>query len=161
MVVFDSNFLSYAVLVATAAVLFYAALTDLRQFKIPNELVVVLVLLFVVHTAISGRWSETPWNLGFALLIFCVLAVFYGFGWMGGGDIKLLSVALLWTGVHCALLFAVLLLVFTSLYTLAAKLGWAVAQRDGTDSRMRIAFAPSVAAALVGVFMLGCLQSPA
>jgi Flp pilus assembly protein protease CpaA len=35
--------------VFTAAVLFYAALTDLKQFKIGNELILVLVGLFVVH----------------------------------------------------------------------------------------------------------------
>ena len=161
MVVFDSSFLSYVVLVAAAAVLFYAAFTDLRQFTIPNGLIVVLFLLFILHTAILGRWAELPWNLGFALLIFFFLAWLYALGWMGGGDIKLLTVAILWTGVHCALLFAILLLVFTSLYTAAAKLGWVGVQSDGSDNRMRIAFAPSVAAALIGVFMLGCLQAPA
>lgn len=161
MALFDSSFLSYAVLVAAAAVLFSAALTDLTRFVIPNELIVVLILLFLAHNAISGRWSELPWHLAFALLAFCLFAWFYGLGWMGGGDIKLLTVALLWTGIHCALLFAVLLLFCTCLYTVAAKLGWAAAQRDSTDKRMRIALAPSIAAALVGVFMLGCLQPPA
>jgi hypothetical protein len=30
-------------------------------------------------------------------------------------------------------------------------------QHAGEDKRTRIAFAPSVAAALIGIFMLGCL----
>src|ERR1700745_3654186 len=82
------SFASYATLVAAAAVLFYAAFTDLRQFTISNDVVVVLLLLFVLHTSASGRWSELPWNLGFATLIFAFLAWFYALGWMGGGDVK-------------------------------------------------------------------------
>jgi prepilin peptidase CpaA len=76
---------------------------------------------------------------------------------MGGGDVKLLSVAFLWVGIGCALPFALLLLLFASVHTIAAKLGWVDAQRAKNDGRMRIPFAPSIAAALVGVFMLGCL----
>ena len=41
--------LSHVVLVITAAVLFYVALTDFKQFKIRNELILVLAGLFVVH----------------------------------------------------------------------------------------------------------------
>ena len=43
------------------------------------------------------------------------------------------------------------------IHTAAAKLGW-VAVRRGDDGAVRIAFAPSIAAALIGVFMLGCLR---
>jgi hypothetical protein len=42
-------------------------------------------------------------------------------------------------------------------HTAAAKLGW-VAVRRGDDGAVRIAFEPSIAAALIGVFMLGCLH---
>ena len=158
--VIDSVFLSFAVLVTTAAVLFYAALTDLRQFTISNELIVVLALLFALYTVITGRWSELPWNIGFATFIFVILICFYALGWMGGGDVKLLTVALLWTGIHCALPFAFLLLIFSSVHTVASYLIGASAQADGSNGGMLIPFAPSIAAALVSVFMLGCLQSP-
>jgi Flp pilus assembly protein protease CpaA len=43
--------LSHVVLVITAAVLFYVALTDFKQFKIRNGLIFVLAGLFVVHAA--------------------------------------------------------------------------------------------------------------
>jgi Flp pilus assembly protein protease CpaA len=76
---------------------------------------------------------------------------------MGGGDVKILTVALLWTGIDCALVFAILLFIFASLHALAARSGWAGSVVAG-DERRRIAFAPSVAAALIAVFMLGCLQ---
>ncbi len=155
---FDNFFLSYAVLVAAGAVLFYAALTDLRNFTISNELIVVLILLFVLHTAISGRWSELPRTIGFVALIFVILVCFYAQGWMGGGDVKFLTVALLWAGIHCALAFAILLVIFSSLHTVAITLIGPRRRPDASDGRTRIAFAPSVAAALIGIFMLGCVQ---
>ena len=55
----------------TAAVLFYVALTDLKHFKILNEVILVLTGLFVVHAILSGRWVSAHWNLAFAALMFC------------------------------------------------------------------------------------------
>jgi prepilin peptidase CpaA len=156
--VIGSFFLSYAVLVATAAVLFYAAFADLRRFTIANEVIVALVLLFVLHTVISDRWSELPLNVTFAAVIFAFLAWFYALGWMGGGDVKILTVALLWTGIHCALVFAILLLIFSCLHAAAITFRGTVAPFEESGGRTRIAFAPSVAAALIGVFMFGCVQ---
>ena len=152
--------LANVVLVVTAAVLFYVAITDLKHYKIRNELILVLIGLFLVHTLFSGRWVNAAWSLGLAAFVLVFLVYFYSRHWMGGGDIKLLTVAFLWTGVECALVFAILLLVFASLHTIAARLGWAESQADG-DRRARIAFAPSVAAALIAVFRLGCLRPPA
>jgi prepilin peptidase CpaA len=77
---------------------------------------------------------------------------------MDGGDVKLAAVAFLWTGIECALVFALLLLGFAVIHTAAAKLGLVVVRR-GDDGAMRIPFAPSIAAALIGVFMLGCLPT--
>ena len=47
---------------------------------------------------------------------------------MGGGDVKILAVAFLWTGMSGALIFAVLLAVFSSVHAVAAKLGWVKSQ---------------------------------
>jgi len=150
--------LSTVVLVITAAVLFYAALTDLKHYKIRNDVVLVLALLFFVHAFVSGRLATIPWNVGFSALILLVLVYLYSRNWVGGGDVKLFSVALLWVGLDCALPFAVLLLAFSMIHTLAARFGWVSAPQIDGDERKRIAFAPSVAAALIVVFMLGCLR---
>jgi len=150
-------FLPNAILVMAAAILFYAARTDLKNYKIRNELILVLMGLFFLHSFLSGRWPGIPWNLSLSLLIFVVALYFYSQNLMGGGDVKLLTVAFLWTGIDCALPFAILLLIFLTIHTIAAKFGWADAQHTEEDRRARIPFAPSVAAALIGVFMLGCL----
>jgi Flp pilus assembly protein protease CpaA len=76
---------------------------------------------------------------------------------IGGGDVKILAVAFLWTGLSGALPFAILLALFSGAHSLAAKLGWAKSQITASERR-RIPFAPSVAAALICTFMLRSLQ---
>jgi len=155
----DASFLSYAVLVATAAILLYAAVTDLKNFRIPNELIIVLGLMFFIHAALAGQWIRVPWNIGLAFAILALLLVFYARGHVGGGDVKMLTVAFLWTGIDCAFIFSVLLLVLAMLHLVAARFQLVQVERRESDGRMRIAFAPSIAGALIGVMMLGCLGS--
>ena len=59
-------------------------------------------------------------------------------------------------GLDCALPFAVLLLIFATMHAVAAKFGLVKVQQTGDHKR--IPFAPSVAGALVAIFMLGYLQ---
>ena len=147
---------SYVVLAITAAVLFYAAIIDLREFKIPNELIIVLVCLLAVYSWLTGYWTQLHWNLAFAFFMLVVLLFFYTQKWLGGGDVKILTVAFLWVGIHCALTFAIFLAAFSFIYLIGAKLEWLRVQE--LKGRKRIPFAPSVAAALMATFMLGCLQ---
>ena len=151
-----SSIASQVVLVLTAATLFYVALTDLKHYKIRNEVILVLTALFFLHVVLSGRWTVLHWNLGFAALLFLIMLYFYSMKLMGGGDLKLLTVALLWVGPFCALPFALFLLLFAGVHILAVKFKLAKAQL--ADGRTTLAFAPSIAAALICVFMLGCLQ---
>ena len=147
----------YFVLVITSALLLRAAWTDLREYKIRNELILALAALFVLYTVLTGRWAELKWDVLFAALMFAVMLVFYGLGWMGGGDVKMLAVAFLWTGLSGAMPFAVLLALFCAAHGLIAKFGWAKSQDSGAGG-LRIPLAPSVAAALICTFMLRSLQ---
>ena len=85
---------SYFVLVVTAALLFYIAVTDLREFKIRNDVILVVAGLFFVHAFLSGRWVEMHWHIGLAALAFAFMVYWYAQGLMGGGDLKLMTVAL-------------------------------------------------------------------
>jgi len=146
------------VLIVTAAVLFYAAVNDLKHYKIGNELIALLIGLFVLHTLASDRWALAAQHLALASAVFALLIYFYSRQWMGGGDVKLLAVAFLWTGIECALPFAMLLFLFVSLHAIAARFGWVGSQKIDHDDRPRVAFAPAVAAALIGTFLFGCLR---
>jgi len=147
---------SHVVLVITAAVLFYVALTDFKLFKIRNELIVVLIGLFIIHALLSGRWVSAYWNLALAAFLFAVMLYFYSQNLMGGGDVKILTVAFLWIGLDCALVFAVLMAIFAMVHVAAAKFRWVKVQQVGEHKR--IPLAPSVAGAMIVCFMLGCLR---
>jgi Flp pilus assembly protein protease CpaA len=147
---------SFFILVITSAVLFYAALTDLRTFTIRNELILTLLALFLLHAWVSGRWMHLHWNALMALAVFVFLLFAYTRNALGGGDVKLLTVGFLWVGYDCALPFALQLSVFAAIHLLVAKLGWARVRAEG--KRQHVPYAPAIAAALIGTFMLGCLQ---
>jgi len=147
---------SQAVLLLTGGLLFYMALTDLKHFKIRNEFVLVLAALFFLHAFVSGRWVMIQWNFGFALLLSLIMFYFYLKNMMGGGDLKLLTVALLWVGPFCALPFALFLLLFVCIHIAAVKLK--LIEARVVSGKDWIAFAPSVAAALISVFIAGCVR---
>jgi len=147
---------SQVVLILTAAVLFYAALTDLKYFKIRNELILVLTALFFLHAFLSGRWINLHWNLAFAALMFLIMLYYYSIKVMGGGDLKLLTVAMLWVGPFCALPFALFLLLFIGIHIAAVK--FKLIEARVVNEKKWLPFAPSIAAALISVFMIGCLR---
>src|SRR5215469_1262060 len=95
---------------ATVAVLFYVALTDLLTFKIRNELIVLLLILYALFSFVTRSRIEVLTDIILSLVIFAVLLWFYTQGVVGGGDVKLVTVACFFVGTHCALLFAVFLL---------------------------------------------------
>jgi prepilin peptidase CpaA len=144
---------TYLILLLATALLLNAAWTDWREYRISNQLVLALAVLFIPYAFLADHWLNLTWDVGFAGLMSLVLLVFYAVGSMGGGDVKLLAVAFLWPGLSGALPFAILLALFSSAHGIAAKIGWVGSQI--TDAgRRRIPFAPSVAGALIGTFML-------
>lgn len=148
------EFLANAVLVVTATVLFYAAMTDLREFKIRNNLVLALACLYALYVVLAGEpWTQVLWHIGFALVMFVVLLAFYAQNWLGGGDVKILTVCFLWVGITYALPFTILLLIFAVGYVLMAqKFAWVSVLH--TKRGRKVPYAPLVAAALIGVFVL-------
>jgi Flp pilus assembly protein protease CpaA len=147
----NHTLLSHIIQGLAAGVLLYAAAIDLKHLKIRNEVVLLLLGLFVVHTLVSGRWSDAVLGVGLSLLVLGFLIYFFSRHWIGGGDLKLII-------VDCALLFSALLCGFATLHATAATLGRVRSHPvDAKDANSRrIAFAPSIAAATIMVFALGC-----
>jgi len=85
--------------VAYYGVFLTCAVTDIWLMRIPNVLVVLLLVLFVV-AALAGS-GHVPWfeHLVPAVIAFAIGAALFYFGKIGGGDVKLLSVAVLWVGL--------------------------------------------------------------
>jgi len=76
-----------------------AALNDIRCFRIPNALSVILVAGFAVAAIVTGMDPATLGN--HALTAFVMLAVGFGlfcFNIFGAGDAKILAAIALWLG---------------------------------------------------------------
>jgi prepilin peptidase CpaA len=144
------------IVAVASCVLFYVAFADLQNYKIKNEMVLLLAALYLAYVIASGTWNDVPSHLGVAFLIFVVLLVCYSYRMLGGGDVKLLTVAFLWVGMDCALPFAVVMLAITGVHTGLIYFG--LARGQTINGRTRVAYAPAIAGALIIVFASGCLQ---
>ena len=141
--------------VAAVVVLLYAAVVDFFTFKIRNSVVLLLFVLYLLFALSARAWTDVFWNFILAAFIFVVLIPFYVKHAVGGGDVKFITVVCLWLEPHCALFFSAFLLLFLVLHLIAARLGWARTQFLAGSKA--IPYAPSVAGALIGVIVSGCL----
>lgn len=81
-----SLFISLALAAVFLAVIFF----DLRQMRIPNQLSLILIVLFAV-TAFGMPLSETGLRVLQALIVFALGFFGFMFRLLGGGDVKILA----------------------------------------------------------------------
>ena len=83
-----------------AAITLASAVVDVASYRIPNALVLLLMVLFFIVAAL--HWREVDWlsHLGALALVLGAGVFFYSFGQMGAGDVKLLAALALWAGVY-------------------------------------------------------------
>lgn len=101
-------------ILAWAAVMVFvvAAGRDLGWRVIDHRLVASLVLLWLGHVVLAGwDWASILAHAGIGAAAFLVTLVFYSFGWMGGGDVKLAVPVFLWAGPDHGLAIVVLVTV--------------------------------------------------
>src|SRR5688572_20135080 len=99
----------FCVWIAVVVVLASIFVDDLKNYRIRNGRVLMLAGLFLSWCLINNDIVFLFNHLTFAFVIFAVLCILYHFKMMGGGDVKLLSVAFLWLGLEYSLLFCILL----------------------------------------------------
>lgn len=93
----QGGLITYGLLAALAIALLVAAVTDLRRRQIDNWLNAAIALgapLFWFATGLS--LGDMGWQLAIALGSFVIFAGLFALGWMGGGDVKLLTALALW-----------------------------------------------------------------
>jgi prepilin peptidase CpaA len=81
-----------------AVVMAVAAFEDFRRFVIPNLLPILLCAAWPAYLAAAPSLAGAVAAIGCALAVFAVGAVLFARGYLGGGDVKLLSAAALWAG---------------------------------------------------------------
>ena len=85
-------------LICFFALIAFAALSDLRSFRIPNRISLALLALYPLHVLVSPVPVAWFMALAVASLIFVAGFTLFLCGMVGGGDVKLLAAASLWAG---------------------------------------------------------------
>lgn len=88
-----------AVTVVYAALFIASAVTDVLRLQIPNAFVGALVVLFVFVCIVSPPKSILWGHVMPAVIVFALAAGVFFLDKMGGGDVKLLTAAVLWVGL--------------------------------------------------------------
>lgn len=133
--------------VAVGLLLCWIIFEDLRRYRIRNTAILALVAGSVIDVVLRGGLVSLLAHGGFALLAFGLLSVFFVLRAIGGGDVKLLSAALLWVGPEGCAVYAAALLLCTTAY-LAGTWARLLPVRDRAGRRM-IPYGPSIAAAWI------------
>lgn len=88
---------TYGLLAALAIALLVAAATDIRRRQIDNWLNAAIALCAPLFWLASGMsLGETGIQLAVALGALAIFGGLFALGWMGGGDVKLLTALALW-----------------------------------------------------------------
>jgi prepilin peptidase CpaA len=146
-----SEGLSWTLLAMLAALLVAAAVVDLKKREIPHTIVIAVALLAVPFWIASGLsfWPDALLQIGVAFLVFAVFALLFAFGWIGGGDVKLLGALALWLPWQAV----VMMLVIMSFAGLAVTLGtvvWSRVRRPGATPEIPY----GVAIAFAGLWLI-------
>ena len=92
-----SGAFSYALLLALAIALIFAAFTDLKRREIDNTLNLAIAMAAPLWWWSMGfGWIDVAWQVGLAVLTFVVACALFAMRQMGGGDVKLLTALALW-----------------------------------------------------------------
>ena len=96
----------YVCFAGLSTLLLLAAITDLRERRIPNWLTGGVAALYPVYLVLSPAPVAWPGALALALLVGVLGLVLFARALIGGGDVKLIAAVTLWAGLDHVALFA-------------------------------------------------------
>lgn len=104
-----------------AALLLWAAVTDLKSRIIANWLNLAIALLAPVYWWATdlAPWPEMAVQLALGVGVFGLFAGLFAMGWMGGGDVKLLAALALWLPLLAMLKLLLAMSILGGVLTLA------------------------------------------
>lgn len=121
--------ITYGLLAALAIALLVAAVTDIQRRQIDNWLNAAIALgapLFWLATGLS--LDDMGWQLAIAAGALAVFAGLFAMGWMGGGDVKLLTALALWLQPYWFAQVLVVMAIAGGVLTVLC-VGWNLARR--------------------------------
>jgi prepilin peptidase CpaA len=96
----SSNIQILLPLLAASLCLFWAAYSDIQQFRIPNQVSVLIAGLFFLFLFVNPNENFTWAAPAAALAVLCAGFALFTMGIVGAGDVKLLSALALWAGAE-------------------------------------------------------------
>lgn len=94
----------------------YAAVSDIRGFRIPNAISLALTGLFLAWYILLTPPVSLAAHLAAAAACFAVFFAFYLLGWFGAGDAKLITAIMLWAGPEAGPQFIFLMAIAGGLF---------------------------------------------
>lgn len=129
---------------ALAALFAYAGFTDLRGFRIPNGVPVLIFVLFAVVSAFVLEPREILLHLAAGVALLTAGAALFAGGVWGGGDAKLIAAIGTWTGFAAMPRFLVVMALAGGVLALLVLAVRATAPRDsGEDAPWHVRIARS------------------
>ena len=93
--------LSYALAAALVLLLLSAGIEDARRREIANWKNAAIALMAPAWWYVqSYGLSDIAWQFGIALAVFALFVGAFHFGWMGGGDVKMIGALALWLPIR-------------------------------------------------------------
>jgi len=103
MEMFESAHASQVSVACFVALVLVGAVSDIVAYRIPNVVVLMILVLYPFFVVVSPREIEWLYSLGIFAAVIAVGMVLYNFKIFGAGDAKLLAAILLWAGPTLAL----------------------------------------------------------
>ena len=104
--------------ICLAAAAIWAGVMDLTTMRIRNEIVIFLFAAYAALAPLAGfNIGSIAVSFLAALVVMIALFVFFSFGWVGGGDAKLIAVIALWLGADQTLAYLVTTTILGGLFT--------------------------------------------
>jgi len=97
-----------AVLLAFVTLVFWAAVSDILKFVVPNRVCLAIALLYPAYVLSASQPIPWPAALAIAGTALVLGFVLFALGGWGGGDAKLFAAVALWAGPDTVVMFTFL-----------------------------------------------------
>ncbi|MBN8808558.1 MAG: prepilin peptidase [Sphingomonas sp.] len=113
------GFVSFALFGVLLLLLLAAGIEDARRREIANWKNAAIALLAPLWWVAHGYgWGDAGWQMLLAIVVFALFVGAFHFGWMGGGDVKMIGALALWLPGNALLFMLVVMSIIGGALTL-------------------------------------------
>ena len=138
----ESAYASQVSIACFVALVLVGAVSDVVSYKIPNVVIVMILVLYPFYVLVSPQEVQWLYSIGIFAAVIVVGMLLYNFKIFGAGDAKLMAAIMLWAGPNLALIAlfegafvsgAIALVMITSVRFVIASALSAISRRELGD----------------------------